>query len=211
MRLPNYKVAHISETDYLQNEELSDIKHEYFDGEIFAMSGAKANHQRIKGNVFAEVRQHLKGTPCEAFQSDMKVRADKGNKYFYPDVVISCNQDGESDFTESPRLIIEVLSNSTRKFDKDLKRKIYQAIPSLEEYVLIEQDHVEIEISRKSEDWYSSYYFLGDNVVFESIGLTLSILDVYARVENQELQAFLAKQETINPLKKSLESALALA
>jgi Uma2 family endonuclease len=126
-------------------------------------------------------------------------------------VVISCNQDGESNFTESPRLIIEVLSNSTRKFDKDLKRKIYQAIPSLEEYVLIEQDHVEIEISRKSEDWHSSYYFLGDNVVFESIGLTLSILDVYARVENQELQAFLAKQETINPLKKSLESALALA
>jgi Uma2 family endonuclease len=108
-------------------------------------------------------------------------------------VVVCCNQDGESDFTESPRIIVEVLSNSTRKFDKDLKRKIYQSIPTLEEYVLIEQDHVEIEIGRKSEDWHSSYYFLGDDVTFESIGLTLPVLEVYARVENQELRDFLTK------------------
>jgi Uma2 family endonuclease len=195
MGLAAFKTAYLSEQDYLEAEKVSDVKHEYFDGEIFAMSGAKANHQRITGNVFAELRQHLKGTPCEAFSSDMKVRADNGNKYFYPDVVVCCNQDGESDFTESPRLIVEVLSNSTRKFDKDLKRTCYQTIPTLEEYVLIEQDHVEIEISRKSADWHSSYYFLGDDVTFESIGLTLPVLEIYARVENKELQEFLAKQE----------------
>lgn len=195
MGLAILKTAYLSEQDYLDAEKVSDIKHEYFDGEIFAMSGAKANHQRVTGNIFAELRQHLKGTPCEAFSSDMKVRADEGNKYFYPDVVVSCNQDGESDFTESPRLIVEVLSDSTRKFDKDLKRKIYQTIPTLEEYVLIEQDHVEIEISRKSADWHSSYYFLDDDVTFESIGLTLPVLELYSRVENKELQAFLAKQE----------------
>jgi Uma2 family endonuclease len=196
MGLAAVKTTYLSEQDYLEAEKVSDVKHEYFDGEIFAMSGAKANHQRVTMNVGGEFRNHLKGTPCEAFSSDMKVRADKGNKYFYPDVVVSCNQDGESDFTESPRLIVEVLSNSTRKFDKDLKRKIYQTIPTLEEYVLIEQDHVDIEISRKSADWHSSYYFLGDDVTFESIGLTLPVLEIYSRVENKELQEFLAKQET---------------
>jgi Uma2 family endonuclease len=196
MGLAAVKTAYLSEQDYLDAEKVSDVKHEYFDGEIFAMSGAKANHQRITMNVGGEFRNHLKGTPCEAFSSDMKVRADKGNKYFYPDVVVSCNQDGESDFTESPRLIVEVLSNSTRKFDKDLKRTCYQTIPTLEEYVLIEQDHVDIEISRKSADWHSSYYFLGDDVTFESIGLTLPVLEIYSRVENKELQEFLAKQET---------------
>ena len=189
------KTVYLSEQDYLEAEKVSDVKHEYFDGEIFAMSGAKANHQRITMNVGGEFRNHLKGSPCEAFSSDMKVRVDNGHKYFYPDVVVSCNQNGDNDFTESPRLIVEVLSDSTRKFDKDLKRKIYQTIPTLEEYVLIEQDHVEIEISRKSADWHSSYYFFGDEVTFESIGLTLPVLEIYSRVENKELQAFLVKQE----------------
>lgn len=196
MSVPSYKVAFISEADYLADEEISEIKHEYFDGEIFAMSGAKANHQRITGNVFAEFRNHLKSTPCEAFSSDMKVRADKGKKYFYPDVVVCCNQDGDSDFTESPRLIVEVLSNSTRKFDKNLKRQIYQAIPSLEEYVLIEQDRVEIEVCRKSQNWQPIYYFIDDEITFESIGLTLLVLDIYARVDNQEMQSFLKSLET---------------
>ena len=196
MNLPNYKVAYISEAEYLKNENLSDIKHEYFDGEIFAMSGAKANHQRITMNVGGEFRNHLKDTPCEAFSSDMKVRADNGKKYFYPDVVVSCNQEGESDFTESPRIIVEVLSNSTRKFDKSLKRQIYQAIPTLEEYVLIEQDHVEIEICRKNQHWKSTFYFLDDDITFESIGLTLPVLEIYQRVDNQELRDFLKTLET---------------
>lgn len=196
MALPLSKTHYVTEQEYLEAESVSEIKHEYFDGEIFAMSGAKANHQRITMNVGGEFRNHLKGSPCEAFSSDMKVRADNGNKYFYPDVVVCCNQEGDSDFTQSPRLIVEVLSDSTRKFDKDLKRKIYQTIPSLEEYVLIEQDHVEIEISRKSQNWQSSYYFLGDEVRFESMDLTLPILEIYARVENKELQAFFVKQET---------------
>jgi Uma2 family endonuclease len=201
MNRPNHKVAYISETEYLEFESNSLTKHEYFDGEVFAMSGAKANHQRITGNVFAELRQHLKSTPCEAFSSDMKVRADKGNKYFYPDVVVSCNQEGESDFTESPRLIIEVLSNSTRKFDKNLKRQIYQNIPSLEEYVLIEQDRVEVQVFRKAQHWQSTFYFIDDDITFESIGLTLPVLELYQRVENDEMRDFLKTlEETKNEI-----------
>ena len=195
------KTAYVSEQDYLDAEKVSDTKHEYFDGEIFAMSGAKANHQRITGNVFAELRNHLKGTPCEAFSSDMKVRADNGNKYFYPDVVVSCNQEGESDFTESPRLIVEVLSDSTRKFDQNLKRLVYQTIPTLEEYVLIEQDRVEIVVFRKSDQWRPTYYYIDDDITFTSIDLTLSVLELYQRVDNQGMRDFLKTlEETKNEI-----------
>lgn len=192
MSFPNYKVTYISEEDYLEDEKISDIKHEYFDGEIFAMSGGSVNHQRLTGNVFAELRHHLKGTPCEAFSSDIKVRADNGKKYFYPDVLVSCNNDdGNKHFSESPQIIVEVLSNSTRKFDKNLKRQIYQSIPSLEEYVLIEQDRVEIEVSRKSTNWQPIFYFIDDEITFASIDLTLPVLDIYQRVDNQEMRDFL--------------------
>lgn len=195
MGLAISKTAYLSEQDYLEAERVSDVKHEYFDGEIFAMADGSKAHQLLTGNIFGEIRNHLKGSPCLTFSSDMKVRLDEGNKYFYPDVVITCEKENDEYFIHSPRLIIEVLSNSTRKFDKDLKRKSYQTIPSLEEYVLIEQDHVEIEISRKSDDWRSHYYFLSDDVTFESIGLTLPVLEMYARVENQELRDFFAKSE----------------
>ncbi len=197
MNLLNYKPDFISEQDYLEDEKVRDTRCEYFDGEIFAMSGGSINHQRLTINVSSEFRNHLKGTPCEAFSSDIKVRADNGKKYFYPDVLVSCNnEDGNKHFSESPRIIVEVLSDSTRKFDKNLKRQIYQAIPTLEEYVLIEQDRVEIEISRKSTNWQPVFYFIDDDITFESIGLTLPVLEIYTRVENKELQEFFAKQET---------------
>ncbi|MDD5214173.1 MAG: Uma2 family endonuclease [Methylococcales bacterium] len=192
MSFPNYKVTYISEEEYLEDEKISDIKHEYFDGEIFAMSGGSINHQGLTLNVSSELRHHLKGTPCEAFSSDIKVRADNGRKYFYPDVLVSCNNDdGNKHFSESPRIIVEVLSNSTRKFDKNLKRQIYQSIPSLEEYVLIEQDRVEIEVSRKSTNWQPVFYFIDDEITFESIDLTLPVLEIYQRVDNQEMCDFL--------------------
>jgi Uma2 family endonuclease len=198
-------MTYISEEDYLADEELRDIKHEYFDGEIFAMSGGSVNHQRLTINISSEFHNHLKGKPCEAFSSDMKVRADKGKKYFYPDVVVSCNNDdGKTYFTESPRLIVEVLSDSTRKFDKNLKRQIYQSIPSLEEYVLIEQDRVEIEVCRKSQNWQPTSYFIDDEVTFESIDLTLPVLEIYERVDNQEMQKFLKTlNETQNQLNET--------
>jgi len=112
-------------------------------------------------------------------------------------VVVSCNNDdGNTHFSESPRIIVEVLSNSTRKFDKNLKRQIYQSIPSLEEYVLIEQDRVEIEVCRKSQNWQPIYYFIDDDITFESIGLTLPVLEIYERVDNQEMQNFFKTLET---------------
>jgi len=192
MGLPQLKTHYMTEQEYLDSEKLREIRHEYIDGEIYAMSGGKLNHQRLISRLVQQIGNHLEGTPCEVFSSDIKVRADAGNKYFYPDVLVSCNnEDGDSVFTESPRLIVEVLSKSTRKYDKTFKRICYQAIPSLEEYVLIEQDHVEIEVCRKSQNWKSEFYFIDDEITFDSIDLTLPVLDIYKRVDNEEMREFL--------------------
>ena len=196
MSFPNYQSDYMSEQDYLEREKISETKHEYFDGEIFAMAGASRSHQRIISNLVIDIGTHLKNTPCEVFSSDMKVRADKGKKYFYPDVIVSCTKgDGNSHFEESPRIIVEVLSSSTRKFDQTSKRLVYQNITTLEEYVLIEQDRVEIQVFRRADNWQSSYYYIDDDITFTSIGLTLPVLEIYQRVENDDMRAFNQTQE----------------
>lgn len=200
MSRPNYQFNYFSEAEYLEFEEHSLTKHEYFDGEVFAMAGGSINHQLLTGNVFAKFHAHLNGTPCLTFSSDMKVRADNGNKYFYPDVVITCEkEDKTQNFINSPRLIIEVLSKSTRKFDQDLKRQIYQTISTLEEYVLIEQDSVEIQVFRKAQGWQSNYYYIDDDITFTSIDLTLPVLEIYQRVENDDMREFLQSHSENKP------------
>ena len=131
--------------DYLEGELSSDIKHELIDGTIYAMAGASANHERISVNVLAEFRNHLKNQPCEPFGSDMKLRIN--SNFFYPDVMVDCHFDNsEPYFTETPIIIVEVLSKSTRKKDTTLKLLSYINIPSLQEYVLIEQDFVDFQV-----------------------------------------------------------------
>ena len=191
MSLAHYKIDNISEQDYLEGEKLSEIKHEYVDGDVYAMAGASKNHQRLIARLVQKIANHLDNTPCEVFSSDIKVRADNGKKYFYPDVLVVCNDDNTDDYyTESPRIIVEVLSKSTRKWDNSLKRHVYQAMPSLEEYVLIEQDFVEIEVCRKAELWQPMHYYLGDDITFTSIGLSVSVADIYQRVDNEDMRDF---------------------
>jgi Uma2 family endonuclease len=196
MSLPNPKTDYISEQEYLDGEKISDTKHEYFDGEVLAMACNNRNHNHLMTNTSVAFSNHLKNSRCETFFSGMKVLIDDGNKYFYPDVVVACEKENNEYFINFPRLIVEVLSNSTRKFDQTLKRLVYQNIPSLEEYVLIEQDRVEIEVFRKAEGWQSSYYYIDDDITFTSIGLTLPVLEIYQRVENDDMREFLAKQES---------------
>jgi Uma2 family endonuclease len=184
----------LTEQQYLDAELTSAVKHELIDGECYAMAGASMNHVRLCGNVFAEFRQHLKGTPCQAAASDMKVKAQGKThaNFFYPDVVVDCDFDeSEPYITQSPVIIVEVLSKSTRRTDQTTKRMQYINLPSLKEYVLIEQDIVDIEVLRKTDDWRSRRYFLGDEITFDSIGLTLSVADIYERVHNDEMLAFI--------------------
>jgi len=105
--------------------------------------------------------------------------------------MVVCNDTSTHDYyAETPVLVVEVLSKSTRRRDETLKRRLYQSIPSLQEYVLIEQDIVDVEVCRRSEGWMSSHYFLGDEVVFESVDLTVSVAEIYARVDNEDMQIF---------------------
>ena len=180
------KTTFISEADYLAGEKIAETKHEYIDGEIFAMSGASASHNRISLNVATLFNVHLDGKPCQPYISDMKVKV--GTKYFYPDVLVECSGlADDSHVTEKPTLIVEVLSKSTRRMDETTKRIAYTQIDSLLEYVLIEQDFVDIEIIRRSTGWQSERFYLGDSLTFESIALTLTVEDIYARVNNPEL------------------------
>jgi Uma2 family endonuclease len=185
------KQTSITEEEYLRDELRREMKHEYVDGHIHAMAGATKNHERICQNITRKFGNHLKGSPCEPFSSDVKVKTPTGS-FRYPDCMVVCNDESDNDYyTESPVILVEVLSRSTRKIDEKIKQFEYINIQSLEEYVLIEQDFVEIKVLRRSNEWRTSYYFLGENIAFESIGLTLSVEDIYSRVENDDMADFL--------------------
>lgn len=195
---PQFGPGFISIEDYLAGEMVSEIKHEYIDGQVYAMSGASRNHDRIALNIGAALRTHLRGKPCEPFTSDVKVRV--GKHFFYPDSMVVCEElDPHQYYSEAPTLIIEVLSKSTRRRDETLKRRLYQTIPTLQEYVLIEQDIVDVEVCRRSEGWVSNHYFLGDDVPLESVDLVVSVVDIYDRVENEDMQTYLIELQRQSP------------
>jgi len=184
----------ISEEDYLAGELISEIKHEYIDGHVYAMAGASRNHERIAGNVFGELSNFLKSKPSEPFRSDLKIKA--GSRFFYPDVMVVCDEQSRHDYyTDSPVIVVEVLSKASRRIDETTKRIAYQSIPSLKEYVLIEQDFVDVEVCRKSEGWVSNHYFMGDSAQFDAIGLTLTVEEIYARVDNDEVRSYIQEQQ----------------
>lgn len=175
----------ISETDYLEGELTSDIRHEYMNGQIFAMSGASEKHNIISLNTATEIKNKLKqaNSDCRTYSSDMKVKATKA-VFYYPDVIVSCNDESNSEYYRTnPILIVEVLSESTRKKDRTEKRIYYQNIPSLQEYILIEQDKCEIEVSRRSEQWRSLFYYEGDSIDIESLRITLLVEDIYYQTD----------------------------
>ncbi len=180
----------LTETEYLQTELASEIKHEYVDGYIYAMTGASVNHNRLAGNVFRLFGNHLEDSRCEAFSNDMKLKVL--NEYRYPDVMVVCDNnfydDGYS--TKTPTIIVEVLSKSTRRTDKTRKFISYINIPTLKEYVLIEQDFVDIEVCRANNDWKFERFFFGDTVNFEAIDLLVSVEEIYKRVDNEDMKLF---------------------
>lgn len=180
---------YLSEEEYLATEPASEVKREYIDGQVYAMAGAGYNHNCISANMLRELGNHLKGTPCATFMADIKVRL--GKDYVYPDVLVDCSKmSGDDYFSTSPVIIVEVLSRSTRKTDTTTKLIRYINLPSLQEYVLIEPDIVSVQVLRRSKHWMPEYFFLGDAVRFESIGLTLPVADIYDRVDNTDMNEF---------------------
>ncbi|KJH72191.1 Uma2 family endonuclease [Aliterella atlantica] len=175
--------------EYLQLEKSSEIRHEYLGGQIFAMSGGSKEHNLIAGNIYSHLRSHLRGSSCSVFMADMKVKIELANKangiFYYPDVVVTCNsQDQDRFFLNYPCLIIEVLSPSTETTDKREKLVNYQTLESLREYVLVSQDEIKVEVYRQDAqgNWSVQTLSKGDDIELNSVGLTLTMADIYEDV-----------------------------
>jgi len=172
--------------EYLKGEEFSPIKHEYIHGEVYAMAGASDRHHRICANVFIKLDSHLAESKCEAFMAEMKLKADE-KTFYYPDVFVSCDKAIKSAFfREEPVLIVEVVSPSTRQTDRREKLRVYQQIPTVREYVIIEQDKMLVEIHRRQPDgrWITYFYNEGDldeQIEFQAVDLALDLEGIYRR------------------------------
>ena len=182
--LPDYN--YLTPEDYLKNEEKSLIKHEYINGEVYAMAGTTDSHNTIALNLASIIRNHLRGTDCRVYFADIKARLEKRNCFYYPDILVTCDpQDREtSTYKRFPKLIIEVLSESTESFDRGDKFNDYQTLNSLQEYVLVNSQHQRVEIFLRDE--LERWFYCSHNegmVCLESLSLTLNLSAIYEDVE----------------------------
>lgn len=178
---------YISPEDYLEGERVSPIKHEYRRGHAYAMVGAKKPHIVIANNLITLFNNYLEDTSCLVLNSDIKVRLEEANCYYYPDVAVTCDErdtNSTEDFILYPILVIEVLSPSTAAFDRGEKFADYQTSPALREYVLINQSQMSVECFRLSESgtWVSQTYGQAEEVDFTSIGFRCDIASIYRKV-----------------------------
>ncbi len=173
--------------EYLQMEEHSDIKHEYIDGYIYAMAGALDSHVTIALNFATLLRNHVRGSGCRVYIADMKARIESINRYYYPDVMVTCDRrDQETPAYKSfPCLIVEVLSNSTEAFDRGDKFADYQTLSSLKEYVLINTKRQRVDCFRRNDEglWVLQFY-TAENKSFRlhSINFEVTIAELYEDV-----------------------------
>jgi Uma2 family endonuclease len=184
MQLP---LTYINLIEYLESEDSSQIRHEYLNGQVFGMSGGSREHSLITGNIHNRLKNYLRGSGCQVFASDMKVRIETDNVFYYPDVVVTCNsQDTEKFFLTKPCLIVEVLSPSTENIDRREKLLTYKKIEDLQEYILISQDEVKVELYRKDKDnnWLKYILDKNDSVILDSVNLQLTMTEVYEDVLN---------------------------
>ena len=181
--------THLTPEEYLAWERKAATKHEYHNGQIVAMSGASYAHTLIAANIVAEIHAQLKGKACTVHASDMRVKTPSTVSYFYPDVVVVCDEPGFEDNTFdvllNPVLIVEVLSASTAAYDRGEKFEHYKQLISLQEYILVSQDRVCIEhYHRLGAQWiFAEFYSLADVFPLPSVECELSLRDIYARVK----------------------------
>jgi Uma2 family endonuclease len=174
--------------EYLAFDRASATKHEYWDGEIFAMSGGSREHSQLQANLSAVLVNALRDRPCVALNSDMRVRVPASEKYVYPDGIVVCGvlevEDDDNDTLLNPSVVFEVLSDSTESFDRGRKFENYQTIASLTDYVLVAQDRVRVEHFKRRADgsWLLRILGSSDKLTLEEAGCDLSIAEIYLKV-----------------------------
>ena len=179
----------ISPEEYLVAERQALDKSEFFNGEIIPMAGATRNHNRVRDNVNGKIIQHLEDASCQSFSSDMRVHLPATGLYAYPDIVIVCGEpellpDGFDNLL-NPAVLIEVLSEGTEDYDRGRKFLRYRSIPSLQEYVLIDSQRIEVEVWRKNNlgQWtlMEQLTDMAGQFTIQTIGLTIALTQTYAR------------------------------
>ena len=180
--------------NYLEWEAGQAEKHQYLDGEVFAMVGASDAHVTIAGNVYMALRQHLRGGPCSVFISDMKLRVEEDNAFFYPDVFVTCaaadREQGQ--YKSAPSLVVEVLSPSTSAYDRGAKFAAYRKLPSLGEYLLIDSERLSADLFRRDEAGrWVLYPFdaAAQQLDLASVGLQLPLSALYEEVQLENTRA----------------------
>lgn len=168
------------------SEKLSEFKREYIDGYVYAVSDVDRRHATISGNIAFSFHSGAKGSHCVVYKSDIKVRVASNKCYFYPDVVVDCDEDDTDDYyLEKPCLIVEVLSKSTEKRDRSEKLLSYMNIPSLKAYLLVEQDKPDVEFFYRKEDgdwWVESFEGLDTVIKLPCPDMELTLADIYESV-----------------------------
>jgi Uma2 family endonuclease len=177
---------YISPEEYLEGEKTSLVKHEYIQGQVYAMAGASDAHNLITGSFYSLLRTHLRGKGCLPYTGDMKAQIDARDIYYYPDVLVTCDPRDRSSqyFKRFPCLIIEVLSDSTEAFDRGNKFSDYRHLETLQEYVLVKQDRQGVDCFRRNDQgrWELYAFAEGDDVELKSIDFSCAIASLYEDV-----------------------------
>ena len=176
--------------EYIAWESIQEMRHEFCDGEVIAMAGGSRNHNRVSGNFFKSLDDALTDRPCEVYIADVKVQVKPKRKYFYPDVVVTCDQRDRNDsqVVSFPCLIIEVLSPSTEAYDRGFKFSQYRNFETLQEYVLVQVEQPIVEVFQRNEQgqWVFFEYGLGDRLLLKSVNVEITVSDLYQQIQFEQ-------------------------
>ena len=192
------KPVQMTVDEYLEQEESASVRHEFIDGYVFAMSGATQDHNLICSNLLALFHAHLRGTGCRAYLNGMKLRTESPTSFYYPDVVVTCEpHEGKSVCLQSPALLAEVLSPSTKAIDKREKMIAYKKVPSVQEYLVVYADRQRIELHQRKESLQWEFMTLGKDDILTLASLPngpleISVSSIY---EGTNLPSFVREEE----------------
>lgn len=178
---------YITEQDYLEREVQAEIRHEYVDGMVYAMAGTSRRHNRIAFNIAFRMRLALGEKPCDVYLSDVKVRAQRAKVYYYPDVVVGCQQQAELDeyYLDHPCLIVEVTSESTEWKDYAEKLIAYQKLEAVQAYLIVAQDYPQVTLYYRDVEtgWeVARFDGLDQSITLPCVSMALSMADIYEGV-----------------------------
>lgn len=175
---------YLTPEDYLWREQVSvDVKHEYINGQVYAMAGASRRHNQITINLITLLHGHVHNSPCQVFASDMKLYIQRPGdvRFYYPDIHVCCEEEDEAYYNTRPILIVEVLSESTSRIDRGEKLEAYKTIPTVQCILLVHSESECVELYERDKEWVGWVYHTGEKLPLSCINLELSIDDIYAQ------------------------------